>query len=107
MKRSLSAVILLAMTSGCGSPAEPAQGAVAATPPAPHPTPTATEAPATSASAGEPAAQSSASSAPSGLRPLRPSEEADRCGYKGNLICCLGPEGITPPPKPLCYPADR
>jgi hypothetical protein len=39
-------------------------------------------------------------------RELTDAEQADRCGYKGNLICCLGPPGIKPPPKPLCYSAS-
>lgn len=39
-------------------------------------------------------------------RELTDAEQADRCGYKGNQICCLGPPGIKPPPKPMCHPAD-
>lgn len=39
-------------------------------------------------------------------RELTDAEKEDRCGYKGNQICCLGPPGIKPPPKPMCRPAD-
>jgi hypothetical protein len=40
-------------------------------------------------------------------RELTDAERADRCGYKGNQICCLGPPTIQPPPKPMCYSADE
>ncbi|MGZ3424561.1 MAG: hypothetical protein ACXVEE_42270 [Polyangiales bacterium] len=54
-----------------------------------------------------PSAQPSASAVPeeSGPRPLTSAEDADNCGYKGNLICCLEPKMSGPPPKPFCYPA--
>ena len=42
-----------------------------------------------------------------GRRDLTDAEIADRCGFKGNQICCLGPPTINPPPKPLCYSAGE
>ena len=52
-----------------------------------------------------PSSVTSASAAP-GPRPLTMDEVADRCGHKGDLICCLGPPIAGPPPKPYCYPAQ-
>jgi hypothetical protein len=52
------------------------------------------------------ATDASGDAAPPGPRPLTMDEVADRCGYKGSLICCLGPPIAGPPPKPYCYPAQ-
>jgi hypothetical protein len=64
--------------------------------------PTATTSSTTIASASN----ASVDAAPPGPRPLTVDEVADRCCYKGSLICCLGPPIAGPPPKPYCYPAQ-
>jgi hypothetical protein len=64
-------------------------------------------APVDDAGAASPSASSSASGTPaeSAPRPLTSAELADNCGYKGDLVCCLGPKMAGPQPKPFCYPA--